>query len=353
MKRFLYLVATDQIQGGIVSCVKGVLWVLSKIYLVLITLRGFVYKVGILKHHHLSVPVVSVGNLTMGGVGKTPLVEFIARALKERNIQPVVLMRGYMEGRADGQGRGNDESEMLRGSLADIPILVGADRVRQAKEFLKANTVGTFLLDDGFQHWRLARDVDIVMVDATNPWGNGHVLPRGILREPKQALSRAHIFVVTKTDLATAQIEELKGYLSAVNPKALLVESVHNPVSFTDLRSGEDFDLASTQGEAIVSVCSIGAPDSFVRTLDKLGAKVGGHLPFMDHHVYTSEDVASVVALCKEKRIMTVVTTEKDAVKLKPFMHMLPDDIRVLSLKIKISIVTGEDQFLERIYHLL
>lgn len=230
MKRFIYLVATDQIKGGAVLAVKPMLWVLSRIYLALIVLRKIFYKIGIFRCHRLSVPVISVGNLTMGGVGKTPLVEFIAQTLKKKEIRPVILMRGYMQGDTSGRSQNSDEATMLRSILADIPVLIGADRVKNAKEFIKKNKADVFLLDDGFQHWRLSRDIDIVAIDTTDPWGNGDVLPRGILREPRTALGRADIFVLTKTDLAAKQLETLKTELRAIHPKALIVETVHKPV---------------------------------------------------------------------------------------------------------------------------
>ena len=352
MKQFLYLIATDQVSGGAVSVVKMVLWVLSWIYTFLIALRRILYKIGLFKQYQLPRPVISVGNLTVGGVGKTPLVGFITQALKEKGSQPVILMRGYMAKKKPNRGQSSDEAAMQRAKL-DIPVLAGAGRVENAKMFLKKNTVDVFLLDDGFQHWRLSRDLDIVAIDATNPWGNGHVLPRGILREPKKTLSRADIFVLTKINLGRKRLAEIKTDLNMVNPKALIVESIHKPVGFSDLRSGAEFQTLSALGLKICAVCGIGSPDSFTKTLAELEADIGGHFAFMDHHTYCAEDIGSIVELCQRQEIKMIVTTEKDAVKLKPFMNMVPDDIRVLALKIEISIVNGEDVFLERIYRIL
>ena len=352
MRRFLYLVMTDQTEGGLVPVVKGVLWVLSRVYRSLLAVRGTFYKTGLLKCHQLSRPVISVGNLTVGGVGKTPMVSFIARAVKERGSRPVILTRGYMAKKASGQDQKSDEAAMLRADL-NIPVLIGADRVKSAKMFLKEGAVDVFLLDDGFQHWRLSRNIDIVAIDATNPWGNGHLLPRGILREPKKALLRAHIFVITKIDLGSEHLAKIKADLNAVNRKAVIVETVHKPVLFSDVRSKEELDLALVRGKKICTVCSIGSPNSFIKTLVELETDIDGHFAFMDHHTYCAKDIEGVVKLCQEQGITTVVTTEKDAVKLGAFMDMFPDDIRVLALRIKISIVSGEAAFLERIYHIL
>ncbi|MCK5081928.1 MAG: tetraacyldisaccharide 4'-kinase, partial [Candidatus Omnitrophica bacterium] len=215
------------------------------------------------------------------------------------------------------------------------------------------NVADVFLLDDGFQHWRLLRDIDIVAIDAMNPWGNGHLLPRGILRESKTALSRAHIFVLTKIDLGNERLVEIKSDLHAVNPKALIVEAIHKPVLFWELHSKTEFDLVTIRGQKVATVCSIGSPNSFIKTLVELEANIDEHFAFMDHHVYCAVDVERIVELCQKQGIATIVTTEKDAVKLGPFMSMFPDYISVLVLKIEISIVSGEDVFLERIYHIL
>jgi tetraacyldisaccharide 4'-kinase len=237
--------------------------------------------------------------------------------------------------------------------LTDVPVLVGADRVKNAKTYLGKNKADIFILDDGFQHWRLSRDLDIVVVDSTNPWGNGHLLPRGILREPRGALVRAQIFVLTKTDIGRDRLQDIKKDLSVTNPRALMVEAVHAPVCFLDGRSGGVEDIGVIKGRTVCAVSSIGAPGSFTETLVNLGADVKEHVVFMDHHVYGPGDIERIVKLCREREVVMLVTTEKDAVKLKPFLNLCPRPIRVLFLRIKMSVVQGEEAFLERIYRLL
>ena len=343
---------TDQIEGGFVPAIKALLWILSKIYLLILVLRRAAYQSGLFKSFKLPKPVISVGNLTMGGVGKTPLVGFLVKALKGNGSRPAVLMRGYMEQSQEGQAPQSDEAAMLE-TKWNVSVLAGADRVKNAQSFLQNNTADVFLLDDGFQHWRLSRDLDIVTIDATNPWGNGHVLPRGILREPKDALARADVFVLTKVDLGKEHLEEIKAELKRFNPKALVVEAIHKPVLFSDLRSGAESDFVSIRGHKICTVCGIGSPNSFIKTLVELEADIGEHFGFMDHHVYSIEDIRNIIEVCQSKGIETVVTTEKDAVKWKTFLNVFPEMIRVLSLKIEISIVHEEAEFLDRIYHLL
>jgi tetraacyldisaccharide 4'-kinase len=353
MRKFLYAVATDQVNGAGVSVLKGLLWVLSKVYGVLVALRRYLYKTGLLKRHRFLFPVISVGNLTMGGVGKTPLVEYIAQSLKEKGVQPVILMRGYMDRGFGRHGQNSDEAMMLRSILADIPVLIGADRVKNAQAFLRKNKTDVFLLDDGFQHLRIVRDLDVVAIDTTNPWGNGQLLPRGILRESKEALERAHVFVLTKADLGEEQVAPLKSELQRINPSALIVESIHEPVILLDLRSGEEFDLKWVQAKKIAAVSGIGSPGSFVKILARRGAEIVQDFTFMDHHPYVPSDIDHIVKLCQDAGISTVVTTEKDAVKLKLFLDMVPGNFRILSLKIKISLTSGKEQFFERISRLL
>lgn len=353
MKRFLYLVAADQISGGASVLVKPVLWMMSQIYGFLILSRRILYDAGLLQRCRLSAPVISVGNLTVGGTGKTPLVELIARILKEKKVRPIILTRGYMGETKKAGGQNSDEALMLRDALIDVPVLAGADRVKNARAYSKKNKVDVFLLDDGFQHWRLFRDLDMVVVDTTNPWGNGHLLPRGILREPREALSRAHMFVLTKTDIGRNHLQDIKKDLSAINPRALMVETVHKPICFLDGRSGVTEDLSLVKGRTICAVSSIGTPDSLTKTLITLGADVKEHAAFMDHHSYGPGDMEQIMKLCREQETAILVTTEKDAVKLKLFFNLFPPHIRILFLRIKMSIVHGEEAFLERIYRLL
>lgn len=335
-----------------VPVIKAALWILSQLFRCLLVIRTGLFRIGLLRQHQLSRPVISVGNLTLGGVGKTPIVEFIAKALKDKGIKPAILLRGYMANNSSAQIHESDEATMLKAKL-DIPVLVGKDRAQNAKMFLEHDAADVFLLDDGFQHRQLSRDLDIVAIDTTNPWGNGHLLPRGILREPKKVLSCADILILTKANLGRERIDGIKTDIIKINPKALVVEAIHHPVVFLDMRTGQEADLALVRGQKICTVCSIGAPNSFIKTLVDLEADIDGHFAFRDHHVYCDQDIERIVALCKKQGIASVVITEKDEVKIKDFIGMIPDDVRVLVLKVEISIISEEEAFLERIYHIL
>jgi tetraacyldisaccharide 4'-kinase len=207
-------------------------------------------------------------------------------------------------------------------------------------------------MDDGYQHWRLKRDMDIVTIDATNPWGNGCLLPRGILREPKRALTRADVFVLTRTDQGQGQVQQIKDDLRKYNPQAPIVETIHRPVCFRDIRSGKAFDLHSVRGKGVCAVSSIAAPEAFIRTLTGLGAEIKERFDFRDHHRYSPEDLRQVVQRCHAAGLTVIVTTEKDAVKIKQWTREIPETVRVLSLTIKINIIHGEDRLIERIHFL-
>ena len=349
MKKFLYRVVTDQINGWPINILKGVLWILSCFYGVIIGIIKLLYNFGILKRQKLPCPVISVGNITLGGVGKTPLIEYVAKILKEEGFNPVILTRGYM-----GQkGQESDEAQMLKKNLENVPVLIGSNRFKNAQEFLSNNSADVFLLDDGFQHWTLFRDMDIVALDATNPWGNKHLIPRGILREPLSALSRANIFILTKTDLARSNVVIVRDRLRLLGQNKLIVETIHEPKCLRDLKSQRKMDLSTISSKRVCMLSSIGDPQSFENMLTQLGASVQENFSFMDHHVYTQEQIEQLVKYCEGHHIPFVVTTQKDAVKLDAFLNLFSDKIKVLVLEINIVIVYGKEQLLERIHQLL
>ena len=320
----------------------------------------FFYQKGFLKQHRLSVPVISIGNITLGGVGKTPLVEMLATILKDEGFRTVILTRGYMDAKDTSDTSktagsvDSDEAQMLKESLEDVPVLVGRDRITNARTFLKKERADVFILDDGFQHWRLARDLDVVAIDATSPWGNGSLIPRGILREPLSALSRAGIFVLTKTDFGAHNVEPIRTQLKAIEPQALIVETVHEPQHLIDLNTQKSLTIASLVQRNVCCLSGLADNMSFQKTITCLGAIVQKNFSFPDHHVYESSDIERIVNYCREEKCDTVVTTQKDAVKLKEFLkNFQASGISVLVLRIKIVLTKGKDKFLERIHSVL
>lgn len=350
MRMFFRRVITDQINGGPVLILKAFLRLLSYGYAAGVQAIASMYRTGILRQHRLGRPVVSVGNITVGGVGKTPLVIAIAQMCKKYSLKPVILTRGYM-----GMGHHpaqSDEAVMLREVLADVPVLAGADRIKNAEDFLKNNAVDVFILDDGFQHRRLARDMDIVAMDATNPWGNGCLLPRGILREPLTALRRADWLVLTKTDFNEANVGKIRHRLAALGCRQPVVQAVHRPVELVDLNSRARWKPDAIRGKGICCFSSLGSPETFAQTLVRLGAEIQKAFNFTDHHVYNKKDIQQILEYCRTNRIATVVTTHKDAVKLTGFGEEFSRavDIQFLFLKIEAVLLDGEGKnaFLKR-----
>lgn len=304
---FLYGIMTGKRRGALVAPLALVLSVLAAGYGAAIALRRLLYALRIFRRRRVPMTVVSVGNLTLGGTGKTPFTIALSRLIETRLRRSVaVVIRGY----------GWDEQTMLRKNLADIPVMVGEDRARSCEKAIRLYGAGTAVLDDGFQHWELARDLDIVLVDSANPFGNGRLFPRGILREPRSALRRAHVIVLTKTDMAKGGRAVLREELSRLNPGALVIEARHRPRCLYD-KYGREEKLDLLKGKRLLLVSSIADPSSFAATAASLGANIAGHVIFGDHHDYRSADIGRVVARAATLGPDAVLTTEKDAVKLQ------------------------------------
>lgn len=349
MKKYLYQLATDQRKGIFAVLIQSVFLLLSWVYGGAVWLILFFYRINVLPRHVLPKPVICVGNMTLGGVGKTPFVQFLVRVFKAEKLKPAVLIRGYMD-----QKGISDEAVMLQESLEGVVVAVGKDRVKTAREAFQEDPVDVFILDDGFQHWRLKRDLDIVLIDAANPFGNGRLIPRGILREPVASLKRAGIIVLTKTDSKAANVALLREKLKKINPDCPVIETVHKPVSLHDVRNhNSGIDLSALRAKAVCSFCGIGDPKSFQDLLIQLGADLKRNFDFMDHHVYTREDVDGIIKYCRDNNVSTIITTQKDAVKVGSFAYRLGKDLSLFSLEIAIEIVKGKDEFLQRIHRVL
>jgi tetraacyldisaccharide 4'-kinase len=289
-------------------------------------LRAAGYRRGWLASTRVPVPVVSVGNLSAGGTGKTPCVAYLARELERRELRVGILSRGYGARVASGHetsghasGRENDEARWLRSILPAVELVQDPDRVRGA-EILIERGVEAILLDDGFQHRRLARDLDLVLVDSSRPWGLpppraggpplAACLPRGFLREPPSALARADALVLTRADqVAPKVLDELRRELEVLAPGCPQLVGVHRAARLRGPAGPED--LAALAGREVELVSGIGNPEAFERTLAELGARVIAHRVFPDHHAYVARDLEGLGAHGR-----WVVTTEKDAVKL-------------------------------------
>src|ERR1022692_3825256 len=280
---------------------RGVLFGGSKIFLVAVKIRRWLYNVRILRDSTLGVQVIAVGNLTWGGTGKTPVVEKFARELRDQGRNVAILSRGYRskpppvhqwllnrlllrndqtpprvvsDGKSlllDSETAG-DEPYMLASNLKDVVVLVDKDRVKSGRYAIEKFGCDTLLLDDGFQYWHLrGRRHDVVLIDRQQPFGNEHLLPRGTLREPPSHLARAHTIFITKSDGNTAELRER---ISKLNSTAAVIECVHQPLYFEDVFSGERKGLDFLAGKKVASLSGIAQPESFEKSIVKLGAEL-------------------------------------------------------------------------------
>ncbi|MSQ94971.1 MAG: tetraacyldisaccharide 4'-kinase [Gemmataceae bacterium] len=305
-----------------------------------VSLRNWAFDHGWKTIHQADVPVVSVGNLTVGGTGKTPCVEFVARFYRQLDLQVTLLSRGY----GSEAGR-NDEALVLEENLPDVPHLQGADRAALAKTAVEELESEILVLDDGFQHRHLRRDLDIVLIDATCPWGYGHLLPRGLLREPIGSLKRAQVVILTRCDLATREtIEGIRATVAKIKPELPIAESIHQPAEWRNA-SRVMAPLEALKDRPIAGFCGLGNPEAFRQTLLKLGLNVIAWRTFPDHHGYTREDVEDLRVWARQLPAeAAVVTTQKDLVKIR--LDRLGDR-ELWALAIRLKITSGQDAFEE------
>ena len=350
LKQYLYSLATDKRKGIIPGTLKAFLYLFSLIYGLITRILA---KAGSLRQISLNCRLISIGNITLGGTGKTLLVEYVAQYLKSQNRRLVILTRGYKRKAFTCNlaplscAAMGDEPYMLYKKLGNIPVVVDKDRIRAAERAVKDYDVDTFILDDGFQQWRLKKDLEIVTINATCPFGNRMLIPRGILREDLLALKRADIFVLTKADL-TEDTPRTKDFLSKLNPAALVVSATHEPIGFYAL--GEPSRIIQAQelgAENVALICGIGDPDSFEALVRKSGLKIGLSLRFPDHYQYSEEDLRGIVEQARACNIKSIITTEKDAVRFDNFKFQI-GIVRVFVLKIAIKI-ENEPQFQKRL----
>ncbi|MBN2831233.1 MAG: tetraacyldisaccharide 4'-kinase [Candidatus Omnitrophica bacterium] len=346
MREYFYNLAIDKNKGIFASALKFLLLLLSFLYgFIIRALRFFSF----LDQKRFDLRIISIGNITVGGTGKTSLVELVSRYLKSRSSSLAILTRGYKRKGALSIG---DEPRMLAKNLKGIPVIVNRDRVRGARRAIREYGVDTVILDDGLQQWRIKKDLEIVTIDALCPFGNGHMLPRGILREPLSSLRKADIFVLTKTDLA-GDLNKIKSILNRYNSKALVVESVHRPLGFYDIRKpSKILDLGYLKGKRAALLCGIGDPGSFLKTALRLGIRVEMDLRFSDHYIYTLGELKVIADRAREKDLFAIVTTEKDAARLLDMDLDFLGDLELLVLRVELDIVKNEEQFFSRLLRL-
>jgi tetraacyldisaccharide 4'-kinase len=286
---------------------------LSPLYGVAIRSRNLAFDLGIKRSHPASVPVISVGNLTAGGTGKTPFVAWLSNWFRDKGVLVAILSRGYRS----ESGKVNDEKKVLDQLCPNVPHVQNPDRVEAASTACREHEAQLLILDDGFQHRRLARDLDIVLIDALNPWGYEALHPRGLLREPKESLRRADLVVITRADQCTElQKQETIEKIQDVCPDIVCVEVGFPPKSLVNAE-GLTAELSTLSGKRIAAFCGIGNPDSFHRSLLDTGYEISSFRTFPDHHHYSLEDLEEIGQWGKRSGAQAILITQKDLVKIK------------------------------------
>ncbi len=339
-----------------------ILGIVAKVYRVIICLRNLLYSKGWFKIHRANAAVISIGNITTGGTGKTPLVIRLCKQLisdsqfQLSNSQCAILTRGYkaakgLRGESGGYG---DEPAVLAESCPGIQVVVNPDRIAGAAEAISRFGAKVLIMDDGFQHRRLGRELDIVTIDATVPFGYGKLLPAGLLREPVAALKRADAAVITRCDqVDEAELTQLEGKLRQINPEMVVARSVHAPVCAKSINNRE-INLEELKSKKIFAFCGIGNPDAFLSTVEGLGAELVGSKVFNDHYHYTNECLADIYEQAKRLDADLILTTQKDWVSFSPSaMPNTSKDIHFAYLAIELRFISGEEKITQLIKNAL
>lgn len=310
----LRMLLSGQATGVQSACLRSLLEAAARVYSLAMRIRNGLFNRGWKLIHQADSPVISLGNLTTGGTGKTPLVALVCRLLQESGRHPGIVSRGY--GSVDGNP--NDEKLVLNLLCPSVLHAQNPDRVAAAHSLTAAGGVDVIVMDDGFQHRRLHRDLDIVLIDATNPFGYGFQLPRGLLREPLSSLNRADVVIVTRCDLVSKQdLAEIERRIIAVAPQ-LADQILHVEFQPTSLRSldGSTLPLSDFAEQSVHLMAGIGNPEAFQTTAIRAGMKVTGTSWFPDHHHYSDDDLHQVQLRASSSGTECIVTTLKDLVKL-------------------------------------
>ena len=340
---------------------------LSYLFLMVVSIRYFLYRTGLLRRYPLGTQVISIGNVTAGGTGKTPVTEIFARTLAAEGRKVAILSRGYRRKEApwwqrlftqviekplvvsDGRrvlldsATGGDEPYMLASNLPGVAVVVDRNRVKAGRYAVNRLGCDTLILDDGFQYQKLKHSIEVVLVDSTNPFGNGNLLPRGILREPVRNLKRADIIFLTK---CRGDVSAVKEEIRRYNTTAEIVECNHTPKVMKDVWSREEFPLDWLRDKTVCTLSGIASPKGFENSLRHLGAKVVWCERYADHHRYDASEVLYALNRTADMGADALVTTEKDAVRF-PRLETTP--VKCLYLRIAIEILVGGESFTQLI----
>ena len=339
-------VISGQSRGFGAAALRLLLAIAATGYTLVVRLRNLLYSRKLLKVHHVDAAVLCVGNITVGGTGKTPLVVWLCNLLSQ-NYKCAILTRGYKAKTQDKKDF-KDEIAILTENCPEAIVIVNPVRVAGASEAIDKYAADVLVMDDGFQHRRLERDLDIIAIDATQPFGFGKLLPAGLLREPVSSLNRAGAVVITRCNQVTdTQTSELEQILRTTNPDMIIAKTIHAPI-YAKSSDNKKIAIEQVKGKKVFTFCGIGNPDSFLNTIKDLGAELAGSIVFDDHYDYTDACLNEITEQAKKLGADLILTTQKDWTKVisklesrnwasqshPPFAY----------LAVEIKFLTGEDK---------
>jgi tetraacyldisaccharide 4'-kinase len=330
---------TDKRNDPLAQLLKFILWVLSLMYGMIVRILSGGYEKKFFIPYKADPKVVSIGNITVGGTGKTQAAITISKILESSGRRVSILIRGY----------GADEYRMLEEELKDVPILVGPDRIKNSKRAFYDFGVDTVILDDGFQHYKIYRDLDIVLVDATNPFGNLALIPRGILREPINALKRADLIIINKIDAEHVKLGEVNDVIDRFGKASCVLKSVYTPLNLYEIANNKAAGLRCIDRKKVCIVSSIANPEYFKQNIARLGAQIELEFTFLDHYNYKKEDFVRIEKECKFLRLDFIIVTKKDAVKIKRLALSSEMTTPILVLEVDFSIITNKELLYDRL----
>ncbi|MGA2916876.1 MAG: tetraacyldisaccharide 4'-kinase [Sedimentisphaerales bacterium] len=314
-----------------------ILSIFSIFYYIAIALRNLFYDISIFKKTKVNAAVISVGNITTGGTGKTPLVAWMCNYFAGKNIKTAVLTRGYRLKSSDLA----DEPVILAKNCPNTEIIIDPDRTEGAKKAIIEFNAKLLIMDDGFQHRKLARDVDIVAVDATKPFGLGKLLPAGFLREPLGSLKRADAVVITRINQTQPEkIDKIKETIFKIKPNMVFATAVHKPIC-AKLIKDRQLSIDELKGKKLYAFCGIGNPDAFFQTLSELALNIVGKRVYNDHHRFLQSDIVEICSDSRGKKAELIITTQKDWIKTA-LLNIENFGIPVAYLAVELEIIDGQ-----------
>ena len=322
--------------GLLAAVIRFILWCLTPLYRFAVSHRNRKFDSGSSSVESVNAKVISVGNITTGGTGKTPMVIWICNFLQQRETKIAIVSRGY--GSKDGSP--NDEALELEARLPNVPHVQNPDRVAAARQCVSEHSVEAIVLDDGFQHRKLARDLDVVLVDASNPFGYGFLIPRGLLREPVSSLKRADAVVVTRCNSVNEQQLE--------STRKRIENETSAPIALAKTRAasliqtdGAELPIEDAASGTWFAFSAIGNPEAFESSLSELGFAVSDAIRFRDHHHFSAEDLGKIASAAKQNGADRIICTHKDLVKVG---RSEIDDVKVFALRVDVEIVEGREK---------